>query len=798
MRRHLLQRVTRILAPPDAGDGFRPDIEGLRGLAILLVVLFHARLAGIDGGFVGVDVFFVISGFLITGLLLRERERDGGLNLIRFYARRVRRLLPAAAIVLTITMLAVHVLIAPLDRAELQLDGLASALSVGNMRFAAEAGDYFSAVSTPSPFLHFWSLGVEEQFYLAWPALVLLASRGHRPRLAVGLVLLGVALASLVASVVVTDIAANWAFYSLPTRAWQLAVGGLLAVGATQLARAPSRLLAGVGWAGVAAIGASAVVFTDAMAYPGLAAIAPTAGAAALICAGAARGGPALLLTLAPIRWLGRISYSLYLWHWPLLVLVPLAVGAELDTYARLGLVAVAVAISAVSWAAIEEPFRRGFPLMTRRPGRTVAVGLASVLLIAVMAGNLSLMSVRAIESIGGPGAAQTTDDWESVSDDEWDAAWDEWDDGDVAAGDEWDWDEDTENVETPGPRTPAAAAPDTHDPEDDTTPSGPGSGTDEPTDEPPAAADPTSKPTRQPGGPDGTPTPDPVEPTDPPPAAEPTPETSNPPAPTDFALAADVTPPLANARSNQERLVRDRCLVLESVLTPPNCVYGDPGGATTVALVGDSHASQWFPALEEIARHRGWRIVTFVKMNCPFIDMPVRHLVLKREYTECRTYNEAVIARLDEIRPDLTLVSMSRWSVRPIGTEGITIRDQAAAIARMLVRIPGARAVLADTPYARIDIPACLSANLTDIRPCAISRSVAFGGRALSRERQAAEMGGAGLVDLNRTICPGTDRCPAVLDNHIVYRDEHHLTAVFARSLARPLDAALAPLIGG
>src|SRR5688500_14910030 len=244
----------RSLAPAGAADGFRPDIEGLRGLAILLVVLFHARLAGIDGGFIGVDVFFVISGFLITGLLLRERERDGQVNLIRFYARRVRRLLPAAAIVLTLTMLAVHVLVAPLDRAELQLDGLASALSVGNMRFAAEAGDYFSAVSTPSPFLHFWSLGVEEQFYLVWPALVLLASRGRRPRLAVGLVLLGVALASLVASVVVTDIAANWAFYSLPTRAWQLAVGGLLAVGAIQIARAPSRVLAAVGWAGVAAI----------------------------------------------------------------------------------------------------------------------------------------------------------------------------------------------------------------------------------------------------------------------------------------------------------------------------------------------------------------------------------------------------------------------------------------------------------------------------------------------------------------------------------------------------------------
>jgi peptidoglycan/LPS O-acetylase OafA/YrhL len=797
----VLQSARRILAPPDTGGGFRPDIEGLRGLAILLVVLFHARLVGIDGGFVGVDVFFVISGFLITGLLLRERERAGVLDLTRFYARRVRRLLPAAAVVLTVTMLAVHVLIAPLDRAELQLDGLASALSFGNMRFAAEAGDYFSAVSTPSPFLHFWSLGVEEQFYLVWPALVLLASRGRRPRLAVGLVLLGVALASLVASIVVTDIAANWAFYSLPTRAWQLAVGGLLAVGATQVARAPSRLLAGVGWGGVAAIGASAVLFTESMAYPGLAAILPTAGAAALIAAGAARGGPAMVLTLAPMRWLGRISYSLYLWHWPLLVLVPLAVGAELDTAARLALVVAAVAISTVSWAAIEEPFRRGFPLMTRRPGRTVAVGLASVGLIAVMAGNLSLMSARAVESIGGTGI-ETTDDWESVSNDELDAAWDEWDDEDAIASEEWDSDDADDDDQSPGPGK--SPAPDTNDVDDegDSAPTRPGSGSAQPTDEPTSAADPTMKPTRQPAGPDGTPRPEPAQPTDAPPDAEPTPDaqptpaTSNPPVTTDFALAADVTPPLAKARSNTEHL--GRCLAAESVLTPPDCVFGEATGGITVALVGDSHASQWFPALKEIARHRGWRIVTFVKMNCPFIDMPVKHLVLKREYTECRTWNEAVIGRLGSIRPDLTLASMSRWSVRPIGTEGVTIRDQAAAIARLLVRIPGTKAVLADTPYAKIDIPACLSANLTDIRRCSISRSVAFGGRALSRERQAAEMGGAGLVDLNPTICPGTERCPAVLDNKIVYRDEHHLTAVFSRWLAPPLDAALAPLLGG
>jgi len=155
--------------------GFRPDIEGLRGIAVLIVVIFHAGLA-LPGGFVGVDVFFVISGFLITGLLLREREQRGRIDLLAFYARRVRRLLPAAIVVLAVSLPIAYSLYAPLDRAEVLLDGAAAALSVGNIRFALAAGDYFNAITAPSPFLHFWSLGVEEQFYLVWPGLLLVAA----------------------------------------------------------------------------------------------------------------------------------------------------------------------------------------------------------------------------------------------------------------------------------------------------------------------------------------------------------------------------------------------------------------------------------------------------------------------------------------------------------------------------------------------------------------------------------------------------------------------------------------------
>ena len=758
-----------------AGEAFRPDIEGLRGLAILLVILFHAGLAGVTGGFVGVDVFFVISGFLITGLLLREQKREGRLGLTRFYARRVRRLLPAAAVVLIVTMAAVQVLVAPLDRAEIQLDGLASALSVGNIRFAAQAGDYFAAVNMPSPFLHFWSLGVEEQFYLVWPAVILLAARGRAPLATVGLALLGLAIVSFVASVVVTDIATNWAFYSLPTRAWQLALGGLLAVAATQLARIPGPVLAVLGWSGVAAMAGAALLYTDQMAYPGLAALVPTAGAAAVIAAGATRRGPASILTLAPMRWLGRISYSLYLWHWPLLVLVPIAVGAELDLAQRIAVVLAALAISTFSWAAIEEPFRRGFWVMARRPGRTVAVGLAGVLVIAVSAGSLAVVSVRDVEAIGMPDGSAVASTSEDRPDQEWDALWDSWD---------------SENAASARPTTTADASvgevpgPPTDDPS-------PGQGpTPAPTIDGGPVASPTSgDPEATPDGSDGTPSPEPAPTTDPPPATEPPPAGG-----AHGPLPADVEPPLARARSNTELLMRDGCLVRESVVRPPNCTFGDANGAKTLALVGDSHASQWFPALEEIARHRHWRVVTFVKMNCPWTDIAVRHIDLKREYTECQTWNEAVIARLQEIRPDLTLVSMSRWAVKPV--RSASLEEQAEAMARMLGRVPGRTALLADTPYPRIDIPACLSAHLNDVTKCSFGRGVAFSGNASAREPLAAQLAGVPLIDLNPQICPGEGACPAVIDKFIVYRDPTHLTAVFARWLARPLDAAIKPLM--
>src|SRR5512140_439474 len=223
------QQAARVAGAEFRPAEFRPDLEGLRGVAILLVLLFHAGVPGFDGGFVGVDVFFVLSGFLITGLLIRERERSGRIHLAAFYTRRARRILPAAAVVLVLTTAAAWFFMAPLDMPRVADDAVASALSIGNIRFAINATDYFGTDLVPSPILHYWSLGVEEQFYLVWPALLILATRFGRPRTAATATLAIVTVVSFVAAFLLTDAAQAWAFYSLPTRAWQLALGGLLA-----------------------------------------------------------------------------------------------------------------------------------------------------------------------------------------------------------------------------------------------------------------------------------------------------------------------------------------------------------------------------------------------------------------------------------------------------------------------------------------------------------------------------------------------------------------------------------------
>ncbi len=375
-------RPAQAAGAADRKEHFRPDIEGLRAVAVIAVLLFHVGLPAAAGGFIGVDVFYVISGFLITGLLLREGQATGKVDLLAFYARRMRRLLPAALVVIVVTLAASALVLSPLRLPEVAGDAAASALYVANFRFAIEATDYLSLVA-PSPLLHYWSLGVEEQFYLAWPLILLVTARLLSPRL-LGPALLLLAIGSFGLSLYWTETSPAWAFFSPVTRAWQLAAGALLAVGFLRLPRRLPRASASLAVAvGLVLIVAGVLAVSDETAYPGAWAVLPVVGAVLVILGGSA--GPTLpgrLLDNPPARYLGRISYSLYLWHWPILILVPIAVGNDDMTF-RLALAGVAILVAAISTELIERPFRRAAFLAARSRG-TVQLGLAASFAVGI------------------------------------------------------------------------------------------------------------------------------------------------------------------------------------------------------------------------------------------------------------------------------------------------------------------------------------------------------------------------------------------------------------------------------
>jgi peptidoglycan/LPS O-acetylase OafA/YrhL len=372
--------------PARASDEFRPDIEGLRAVAVLAVLAYHAGVPGLRGGYVGVDVFFVISGFLITGLILRELERTGAVSLPAFYARRARRLLPAAACALVATVLVSAFVLPPLRVPDIAGDGVAAALYSANIRFALQSTDYLRADLAPSPLLHYWSLGVEEQFYLFWPALLLLVGRGRsKPTVNIAIAVVVIGIASLALAIVLTSVAAPWAFYSLPSRAWELALGAIVVVGSRAFLPG-TRLSVLAGCLGLALVCLSAAVFDTSTPFPGTAALMPTIGTAFILVAGLRRprSGVARLLALPPLRFLGKISYSLYLWHWPALLLPAAALGRALPLRVRFALALLVIPVAAASHRWIEEPIRQG-RLAALRPSRTLAMAGAISLIAAIL-----------------------------------------------------------------------------------------------------------------------------------------------------------------------------------------------------------------------------------------------------------------------------------------------------------------------------------------------------------------------------------------------------------------------------
>ncbi|TQS92780.1 acyltransferase [Arthrobacter sp. TS-15] len=364
-------------------QGFRADLQGMRALAVLGVVLYHAGVPWLPGGYVGVDVFFVISGYLITGLLYREIRSTGRVALWSFYARRIRRLLPASALVLLATLAAAKILLPPLLLVEASRDAMATAVFLPNMFFAYTGTDYLAG-SAPSLFQHYWSLALEEQFYMIWPLVMMIAAgsvRGQRFRIRA--VLLVLSAASLVGCVLLTSINQPWAFFGLPTRAWELGVGGLLALSYPAIRRMNPWLHRVMAWSGFALILAVMVLFTEELVFPGWAATIPCLGALAMIAGGCGEETPLGFLNNRIIQYFGSISYSLYLWHWPVLIIPGLMLDGPKGWWVSAVGVFLSIGLAHLTYKLVERKFQLANAFRRSTP-RSYALG-AGLTIIALL-----------------------------------------------------------------------------------------------------------------------------------------------------------------------------------------------------------------------------------------------------------------------------------------------------------------------------------------------------------------------------------------------------------------------------
>jgi len=379
---------------------YRADIDGLRAVAVCSVLLFHADLGILPGGFVGVDVFFVISGYLITSIILTEMER-GQFSILNFYERRIRRIAPALAVVIAASIAIGWFVLTPYDYRHFGRSVIAAAAFYSNFYFNSRTG-YFAPTAETQPLLHTWSLGVEEQFYLLAPGFLLLLAhariRKWRMPIFFGLLILSVAI-----SVYGVADGQSWAFYLLPSRAFELMIGMALALGfVPPIKSTMTRQILGAG--GLVMIAGAAVFYSGETPFPGFAALVPCVGATLVIHSGSAEDTAAYkLLAVRPVVFVGKLSYSLYLWHWPLLAFAAYEFGAALEPYHRLGLLALAFALSVLSYFYVEQPVRRGYLL----PTQSIVYGASAVALLCFLGFTGAVHYFRGFpDRLGPEGAA--------------------------------------------------------------------------------------------------------------------------------------------------------------------------------------------------------------------------------------------------------------------------------------------------------------------------------------------------------------------------------------------------------
>ncbi len=667
-------------------------------VAVVLVVLYHAGVAPISGGYVGVDAFFVISGFVITGLLLRERASRGRTSILHFYGRRCRRIIPAATLVIITTVAISYAFSGAGIGARTAVDGRWAAVFLANFHFWAVGTNYLSSQQPPSPLQNYWSLSVEEQFYIVYPTLfVLLAglkTLSLRARLALGLG--AIVVASFAFSIIDTASNSTGAYFSPFTRAWELALGALVAVGTPWLLQIPARLAALITWIGLTAILVAGVTFDAHTAYPGSLTSIPVVGAALVIAGGMAapRLGAEALLGSAPFRGMGRISYSLYLWHWPILIVAAEHAGkTSLSVRENLEWVVVALIASIASYFLVENPVRHAEVLSRRR---LASIGLGITLVVATI-------GVVAIQS----------------------------------------------NLNAP-PGSPSVAG---SRPPGGGSPIGSGQGDSDPIRdvERVVAASTRIK-----------------------------------------SMPRNLVPPLSQIESESNLgwpPAKTGCFAIYGQSIVPRCAFGDLSGTETMVLYGDSHAAMWFRALDEIAVRSHWKLIVLAKVGCPAGLLATHAPGESGEWVACDQWHRFAVQRIDQIDPNLLLISQE---IQPKPDGGAyTATQWRRGLTKLFSRIHAPRAkevIIGNIPHATG--PDCLLQHLSDVQACSTvpSRSDLVGFNQV--ERQAARTAGAGYINVVPWFCSTV--CSSVIGNYDVYADHKHVAVGYTRFLEGAMTEAL------
>ncbi|SDS78151.1 Peptidoglycan/LPS O-acetylase OafA/YrhL, contains acyltransferase and SGNH-hydrolase domains [Brevibacterium sandarakinum] len=672
------------------GSGFRKDIQGLRAIAVGIVVLYHLWPNRLPGGFIGVDVFLVISGYLITTHLISRPPRTIS-DVVDFWGRRIRRLLPASLLVLATTGVATFFFAPESIWADTGRQLLTSAFYVVNWEFASSSVDYLESNNAPSPVQHFWSLSVEEQFYFVWPVIIGLAVAFglalRRVHTVVASTVVLIFVASLIFSVWYTGVQPAAAYFITPTRMWELAAGGLVALFVTYLRPGRHRWSSVLAWVGVVGIILGSFFITPDMPFPGIIAMVPVASTMLIIVADC-RGprSPLPLLSLRPAQFLGNISYSVYLWHWPLIVLVPY-VSDNLGRLDKALIIVVAVLLAWASTEMVEKRFRAGPWLRTR----VRTFGLAAVGMVLV--GGLGLSQMWASQAIIDEG----TDTLQSALADP-----------QICVGAE--------------ALDPAAAG--------------------------------------KPG----------------------------------CSEADSLLMDPAAAETDKSNAYADGCWSNIPFDKRPTCTYGD--GETQVALIGNSHAGHWLPALEKLAEKNDWTITTFLISRCT-VSTEFQSFDTNAKSQACRDYTDWTMEQTTSGKYD-SIVTSERQSV--------PLRDQTWEETE--TNAPGGYTeplkqwsdagldilVIRDTPFpgtAKKDIPDCVAANEDDLSQCEGTPESWYWMDPLAETAKSMERDNIAVIDPQAWVCPeGT--CRPAIGGVITYFDDSHITATYAQTLAPLLGEAI------